>query len=1057
MKNACSRGSEWRKWDLHFHAPGTKQNDQFKATGGGDVWDEYCRRLHDSDVQAFGITDYFSADCYFSAVTEYRKRYRDCPKIFFPNVELRTNYVVNRAEEEVNVHLIFNPLQPDHESRIRFFLGALKITRTDPSDRDVKASELTRTADFESATTTREYIRAALVETYGRDADLLDHVLIVTAANNDGIRAKPGVKRKAEVSDELAKFSDAFFGNSGNIEWFLGTSRAEDKSEYTEPKPVLSGCDAHSLADLDARLGQVVTTSTDGVVLEPTWIKADLTFEGLKQIIFEPANRVFIGAEPDIERRVRENKTRYIESLHINCVEGYRQDQYGAWFCDEKIVLGKELVAIIGNKGSGKSAVTDIIGLLGNSHNQISKGLSGTKPEELFSFLNKEKFLKGVCVAKHFQGILHWYEGEPDRKLLDAQVAMHLPEKVEYLPQKYLERICANIADDEFRATLNEVIFRYVKPQDQHGKKNLDDLIQYRTQQAQEDIAQKKQELHKANANVVAVEKKLTEDYRKELEEKIRLKNEDLEAHVKAKPEEKQNPEASAGTLSTESAQVDSLAQQIAVLAGQIEQLETEQVAVSAAAEELQQVRQAIEREAGALHGLETRYRDTLTAAGLSFGEIVKLTLDYAALDAAIAAKRQRMQEIEALLITGDEIAAMDAPEGPSAQTVRDAAKTASLVCQKAALEIQKAEIVERLGKPAREYQQYLNELRLWTDREKELRGDDQNPGAETLKGLERELGNISTLYPDNLRTAYAERERISKEVFSRKRGLTLFYNAVKQSIDGEIAKCREHLGEYDISIEAGLRFNPSFFDEFLKFINQGARGSFHGQEEGRTKLREVTDAVTDWQDEQQVFAALAAIVEALHADKREDVTPQNAARDVFKQMKGQKPVQELYDYLFGFDYLGTKYDLKVDGKDLSELSPGERGGLLLIFYLMLDRQDIPLVIDQPEDNLDNKSVYEILVTFIKQAKKRRQIILVTHNPNLAVVADAEQIIHVSIDKKDGKHDFAFFSGAIENNRVNRAVVDILEGTLPAFDNRRLKYRKQERGAARAKTAEPPA
>ncbi len=118
---------------------------------------------------------------------------------------------------------------------------------------------------------------------------------------------------------------------------------------------------------------------------------------------------------------------------------------------------------------------------------------------------------------------------------------------------------------------------------------------------------------------------------------------------------------------------------------------------------------------------------------------------------------------------------------------------------------------------------------------------------------------------------------------------------------------------------------------------------------------------------------------------------------------------------------------------------------LLLIFYLMLDRQDIPLVIDQPEDNLDNKSVYEILVTFIKQAKKRRQIILVTHNPNLAVVADAEQIIHVSIDKKDSKHDFDFFAGAIEEPRINQAVVDILEGTLPAFDNRRLKYRKQDR------------
>lgn len=1041
MTSNSPRGSEWRKWDLHLHAPGTKQNDQFRATAGADLWDEYCRRLHESDVQAFGITDYFSADCYFATVTEYRKRYRDCPKIFFPNIELRTNYVVNKAEEEVNVHLIFNSFQPDHKSRIKSFLSALKITKTDHSDRDVRASELTRTADFESATTTREYIREALIDTYGRDADPLDHVLIVTAANNDGIRAKPGVKRKAEISDELDKFSDAFFGNVGNVQWFLGTSRAEDKSENTERKPVLSGCDAHSLADLDAKLGQVVTTPTDGIVLDPTWIKADLTYEGLKQIVFEPANRVHIGAEPEAERRVRQNGTRYIESLHIDSIAGYRKDQHGAWFCDETIVLGKELVAVIGNKGSGKSAVTDVIGLLGNSHNQISKGLAGGKSEELFSFLNKEKFLKAGC-AKHFEATLSWHEGEPDKKVLDAQTATHLPEKVEYLPQKYLERICANIADDEFRATLNEVIFRYVRPQDQHGKSNLDDLIKYRTQQAEEDIAGMKQELRQANAKVVGVEKKLTEDYRNELEEKIRLKREDIEAHSKTRPEEKPNPEAETAGPSAETMQVEDLTRKIAELSEQIAQCETAQVETNAAVEQLRQLRQAIVREAASLTGLETEHGAALEAAGLSFGQIVKLTLDYGPLDTVITQKEGRLKEVAVLLLPADDIAAMDGGDAAALEDARAAATATSLVCQKGALETQKADLVERLGKPARDYQQYLSDLKLWTDRERELRGDDQNPGRETLKGLERELEHVNAVYPESLRTARAERKRIAREVFSSKRGLTQFYNAVKRSIDVEIAKCREDLGEYDISIEAGLRFNPSFPDEFLRFINQSAVGSFRGQEEGRTMLRGITDQVTNWEEEVQVFAALDTIVEALHADKREEAGPH---RDVFKQMKGQRTVQDLYDYLFGFDYLGTKYDLRVDGKDLTELSPGERGGLLLIFYLMLDRQEIPLVIDQPEDNLDNKSVYEILVKFIKKAKKRRQIILVTHNPNLAVVADAEQIIHVSIDKKDRQHDFDFFSGSIENPRINEAVVDILEGTLPAFDNRRLKYRRPKR------------
>ncbi len=1038
------RGSQWRKWDLHLHAPETKLADQFRLPDSAEIWEEYCRRLHESDVHAFGITDYFSADCYLATVDEYRKRYADSPKVFFPNIELRTNDVVNQKQEEVNIHLLFNPFRTDYAAKIASLLNTLKTNKTDMAGRNLRASELSQEDDYAAATTTRAFIREALEETYGKDADLLDCVLIITAANNDGIRAERGKKRKLLITDELDKFSDAFFGNAGNVAYFLETNRAENKNEYTEPKPVLSGCDAHSFADLDEKLGQVVTSSRDGIMLGPTWIKADLTYEGLKQIIFEPANRVFIGGEPEVEHRVRQNGTRYIESLYIDSIAGYQTDQHGAWFCDEKILLGKELVAIIGNKGSGKSAITDVIGLLGNSHNQISKGLSGGKQEELFSFLNKEKFLKSGY-AKHFEATLNWHEGEPDTKILDSQTETHLPENVEYLPQKYLERICANIADDEFRSTLNEVIFRYVKPKDRHGQSNLEDLIKYRTRQAEEDIAGKKQELHQANANVVSIEKKLTEDYRKELEEKIRMKKEDIKAHRKTRPPEKPNPDTGMDTPPVETTRVEELRLEINKLTEQIEQCEAEQVETSVAMEQLQQARQAIVREAANLTNLEVEHGATLEAAGLSFGQIVYLTLDYSPLDSVIAQKERRLAEIESLLLSAEDITAMDDDEEEVMEAARTEAKAASLVCQKTELEAQRAEIVERLGKPARDYQQYLRDLKVWADREKDLHGDDQNPGAETLKGLERELENVNNVYPETLGTIRAERARIAKEVFSRKCGLTQFYNAVKLSIDTEIAKSREDLGEYNISIEAGLRFNPSFADELLRFINQSAVGSFRGQEEGRTMLRNFTDQVADWEDETQVFTALDAIVEALHTDKRDEASSPDARRDVFKQMKGQKSVQELYDYLFGFDYLDNKYDLRVDGRDLSELSPGERGGILLIFYLMLDRQEIPLVIDQPEDNLDNKSVYEILVTFIKQAKMRRQIILVTHNPNLAVVADAEQIIYVSIDKKDGQHDFDFFSGAIEDPRINEAVVDILEGTLPAFDNRRLKYRRPER------------
>ncbi|MGR6839518.1 hypothetical protein ACU5DF_10570 [Aliivibrio wodanis] len=133
-------------------------------------------------------------------------------------------------------------------------------------------------------------------------------------------------------------------------------------------------------------------------------------------------------------------------------------------------------------------------------------------------------------------------------------------------------------------------------------------------------------------------------------------------------------------------------------------------------------------------------------------------------------------------------------------------------------------------------------------------------------------------------------------------------------------------------------------------------------------------------------------------------------------------------------------YDLQQNGKSLEQLSPGEKGALLLVFYLVLDKEDIPLIIDQPEDNLDNNSVATVLVPYIREAKKHRQIIMVTHNPNLAVVSDSEQVIKVMLEKENG-NKFSFSSGGIESQEINDQIVEVLEGTIPAFTSRRKKYR----------------
>lgn len=188
--------------------------------------------------------------------------------------------------------------------------------------------------------------------------------------------------------------------------------------------------------------------------------------------------------------------------------------------------------------------------------------------------------------------------------------------------------------------------------------------------------------------------------------------------------------------------------------------------------------------------------------------------------------------------------------------------------------------------------------------------------------------------------------------------------------------------------------------------------------------------------DIQQIVEFACKINDDLLCDKRDG---QNITRVIDSQLKKGHTNQELYDYIYGMDYVIPFFQLKMNGKPLSSLSPGERGALLLLLYLFIDMDDKPLIIDQPEENLDNESVFRYLVHFIKAAKKKRQIIMVTHNPNLAVVCDADQIIQMKIDKLNG-NKVSYEAGAIENPKINKAIVDILEGTYPAFHNRDCKY-----------------
>ena len=98
--------------------------------------------------------------------------------------------------------------------------------------------------------------------------------------------------------------------------------------------------------------------------------------------------------------------------------------------------------------------------------------------------------------------------------------------------------------------------------------------------------------------------------------------------------------------------------------------------------------------------------------------------------------------------------------------------------------------------------------------------------------------------------------------------------------------------------------------------------------------------------------------------------------------------------WIFGTDHITVRYEISYDGVDIRKLSPGTRGIVLLLLYLALDdSDDRPLIIDQPEENLDPKSVFDELVALFIAAKAKRQVIMVTHNANLVINTDADQIL----------------------------------------------------------------
>lgn len=374
-------GSEWRKWDLHVHSPNTKLNDTFDSQGGNESWDKYCESLENSDVQVFGITDYFSVENYYTFDEKFKMKYPSSKKVFFPNVELRLEVSVNKKAEEVNLHIIFS--NKTKKAKIESFLSKLN-TNISRNEAFVSCKDLSTQADYESAGIDYKILKNTLKQIFGND----ECYLIFAAANNAGLRPDSNSPRKLNVTDEIDKICDGFFGGQQNTKYYLNIDRYEGE-EIAKRKPVVGGCDAHSFDDLDNWLGKKFVKKVEGnevIEKDVTWIKTEPTFEGLKQIVYEPEARIFIGEEKP--KRPINN----IDSITLKIPTNAKVGEDKFCFADNNnsYNLSPYFNCFIGGRGSGKSTILNFLGLHSNNPNSPKKFWDNLSPS--FDSSNKSIF-----------------------------------------------------------------------------------------------------------------------------------------------------------------------------------------------------------------------------------------------------------------------------------------------------------------------------------------------------------------------------------------------------------------------------------------------------------------------------------------------------------------------------------------------------------------------------------------------------------------------------------------------------------------------------------------
>lgn len=914
------KGSVWRKWDLHLHTPSSFDYEDKSITD-----EQIIEKLVDAGIRLVAITDHHIID-----VNRIKKLQElgNGKITILPGIELRselggndTVHYIGIFPENCNLPYIWDKL------RNELNLTSEDILKQGGDDR-------VWVSIWKAAKSIHEY--GGLISIHaGKKSNSIEEISNRTLFQQT-------------IKKDLL---------TTNVVDILEIGKVDDTNDYerivfpaiSEYLPLIICSDNHRI--------------THYSIKENCWFRADPNFWGLRQAIVEPTDRIYIGEKPPKRISVSKNRTRYIQSISVKQAKNSNLEEI--WFDNIKIDLNHDLVSIIGNKGSGKSALAEVIGLLGNTHSRDS-----------FSFLSPTRFRQPKNnLAVHFDGEIHWANGKIQTKNLNEGINLNAPEQIKCIPQGLFEEICNEVAsgeDSKFNQELRKVIYSHVPEPDRLEKDSLDSLLEHLTGEIDDAIEILKSQLKEKNQQIANIEKRLTSGYREQLLNQLAEKKAELTTHENSKPEIV-NPPNTEDVNNQATKQLDGLKVYISETEKDISEAKK---VISANAIKATSAGKILEK----LTNFESQYKEfkrqltiDLEDFGISFDSIVTLKIERKPVEEKVTLHNKNRQ---------------------TAENSIDSNLEGSLNNKLFNLQNQFHKLQNELDEPSRLYEAYQSKLQSWENARLELVGDPSKVGSVTY--FEHQLSELEEL-PSILTKARVARLKLVEEVYSKIQSLAEVYRKLYAPVqnfssDNDISKETFAL-QFDVSIvDQGLEQN--FFD----WVARNVTGSFYGSEEGQKALKKIVEQY-DFNNWEGVQAFLDDLRDHLEFDKRQSTTTPSRTET---QLRKGKELDAFYDFIYSLDYLRPRYVLKLDDKELSQLSPGERGALLLIFYLLVDKATIPLIIDQPEENLDNQTVYQHLVNAIKQAKNRRQVIVVTHNPNLAVVCDSEQIICCSIDKKNG-------------------------------------------------------